>query len=71
MCCVSEIETLVLLHGFGGTHRTWDAVIARLPPERYRPLAPDLPGHDAVRSAASDAAGVRRRVLGLAAHASP
>jgi 2-succinyl-6-hydroxy-2,4-cyclohexadiene-1-carboxylate synthase len=38
-------ETLVLLHGFGGTRRTWDGVIARLDPQRYRPLALDLPGH--------------------------
>ena len=38
-------ETLVLLHGFGGTRRTWDRVIARLDPQRYRPLALDLPGH--------------------------
>jgi 2-succinyl-6-hydroxy-2,4-cyclohexadiene-1-carboxylate synthase len=38
-------ENVVLLHGFGGTHRTWDGVIERLVPERYRPLAPDLPGH--------------------------
>jgi 2-succinyl-6-hydroxy-2,4-cyclohexadiene-1-carboxylate synthase len=36
-------ETIVLLHGFAGTHRTWDPVIARLDPERYRPLALDLP----------------------------
>ncbi len=40
-------ETLVLLHGFGGTHRAWDGVIERLDPERYRPLALDLPGHGA------------------------
>ncbi|MCA1690548.1 MAG: alpha/beta fold hydrolase, partial [Actinobacteria bacterium] len=38
-------EDLLLLHGFGGTHRAYDAVIAALPAERYRPLAPDLPGH--------------------------
>lgn len=38
-------EELVLLHGFGGTHRTWDLVLAHLPRERYRPLALDLPGH--------------------------
>ena len=38
-------ESVVLLHGFGGTHRAWDGVIERLPPERYRPLALDLPGH--------------------------
>jgi 2-succinyl-6-hydroxy-2,4-cyclohexadiene-1-carboxylate synthase len=38
-------ETVVLLHGFGGTHRAWDGVVASLPPERYRALALDLPGH--------------------------
>jgi 2-succinyl-6-hydroxy-2,4-cyclohexadiene-1-carboxylate synthase len=38
-------ETLILLHGFGGTHRAWDGVVERLDPERYRPLALDLPGH--------------------------
>jgi 2-succinyl-6-hydroxy-2,4-cyclohexadiene-1-carboxylate synthase len=40
-------ETVVLLHGFSGTHRTWDGVSERLDPERYRPLALDLPGHGA------------------------
>lgn len=40
-------ESLVLLHGFASTRRLWDAVIARLPPERYSPLALDLPGHGA------------------------
>jgi 2-succinyl-6-hydroxy-2,4-cyclohexadiene-1-carboxylate synthase len=34
-----------LLHGFAGTHRAWDGVVERLLPERYRPLALDLPGH--------------------------
>jgi len=38
-------ETVVLLHGFGGTRRAWDGVAGRLRPERYRPLALDLPGH--------------------------
>jgi 2-succinyl-6-hydroxy-2,4-cyclohexadiene-1-carboxylate synthase len=38
-------ETLVLLHGFGGTRHAWDRVAAELPPERYLPLALDLPGH--------------------------
>lgn len=38
-------ESLVLLHGFASTRRLWDAVIARLPPERYTALALDLPGH--------------------------
>jgi len=40
-------ETLVLLHGFGGTRRAWDEVAGRLPRERYLPLALDLPGHGA------------------------
>jgi 2-succinyl-6-hydroxy-2,4-cyclohexadiene-1-carboxylate synthase len=39
------LETVVLLHGFGGTRRAWDGVAARLDPERYLPLALDLPGH--------------------------
>ena len=38
-------EDLVLLHGFGGTQRAWEGVIARLPAARYRALALDLPGH--------------------------
>lgn len=38
-------ESLVLLHGFASTRRLWDATIARLPSERYSPLALDLPGH--------------------------
>jgi 2-succinyl-6-hydroxy-2,4-cyclohexadiene-1-carboxylate synthase len=38
-------ESVVLLHGFSGTRRAWDGVIADLDPERYRPLALDLPGH--------------------------
>jgi 2-succinyl-6-hydroxy-2,4-cyclohexadiene-1-carboxylate synthase len=38
-------ETVVLLHGFAGTGRLWDPVVARLDGERYRPLAPDLRGH--------------------------
>ena len=40
-------ETVVLLHGFSGTHRTWDGVSERLDRERYLPLALDLPGHGA------------------------
>jgi 2-succinyl-6-hydroxy-2,4-cyclohexadiene-1-carboxylate synthase len=38
-------QTLVLLHGFSGTHRCWDGVIEHLDTERYPPLAIDLPGH--------------------------
>ncbi len=40
-------DNIVLLHGFGGTHRTWDGVVGLLDRERYRPLALDLPGHGA------------------------
>jgi len=40
-------EDLLLLHGFSGTHRAYDAVIAALPAQRYRPVVPDLPGHGA------------------------
>ena len=42
-------EQVVLLHGFGGTHRMWDGVIARLDAERYLPRSLDLPGHGARR----------------------
>jgi 2-succinyl-6-hydroxy-2,4-cyclohexadiene-1-carboxylate synthase len=38
-------QSIVLLHGFSGTRRAWDGVVARLDPERYLPLALDLPGH--------------------------
>jgi 2-succinyl-6-hydroxy-2,4-cyclohexadiene-1-carboxylate synthase len=43
--------TVVLLHGFAGTGRAWDAVVERLDPERYTALAPDLRGHGAARGA--------------------
>jgi 2-succinyl-6-hydroxy-2,4-cyclohexadiene-1-carboxylate synthase len=46
-------ESVVLLHGFSGTHRAWDGVAGCLHPQRYLPRALDLPGHgeaaDAVR----------------------
>jgi 2-succinyl-6-hydroxy-2,4-cyclohexadiene-1-carboxylate synthase len=42
-------ETVVLLHGFAGTRRSWDRVADRLDPERYRPLALDLRGHGEAR----------------------
>ena len=38
-------ESLVLLHGFSATRHAWDAVAAQLSPQRYLPLALDLPGH--------------------------
>lgn len=43
----TEPEQIVLLHGFAGTRRAWDGVIAALDcGERYLPaLALDLPGH--------------------------
>jgi 2-succinyl-6-hydroxy-2,4-cyclohexadiene-1-carboxylate synthase len=44
-------EDVVLLHGFSGTHRAWDGVVARLSPERYRPLGLDLPGHGSFAAA--------------------
>jgi 2-succinyl-6-hydroxy-2,4-cyclohexadiene-1-carboxylate synthase len=43
-------ETAVLLHGFSGTRRAWDGVASRLDPERYLPLALDLPGHGELAS---------------------
>jgi 2-succinyl-6-hydroxy-2,4-cyclohexadiene-1-carboxylate synthase len=63
-------ETLVLLHGFSGTRRAWDGLIARLDRERYRPLALDLPGHgeaaaQAVRGAEQERAGQARAGAGL------
>jgi 2-succinyl-6-hydroxy-2,4-cyclohexadiene-1-carboxylate synthase len=39
-------RTVVLLHGFTHTGRSWDPVVARLG-ERYRALAPDIRGHGA------------------------
>jgi 2-succinyl-6-hydroxy-2,4-cyclohexadiene-1-carboxylate synthase len=59
--------TVVLLHGFAGTGRAWDPVIARLDPERYTALAPDLRGHagaSAARPVSFDA--VTADVLGAA-----
>jgi 2-succinyl-6-hydroxy-2,4-cyclohexadiene-1-carboxylate synthase len=60
-------EPLVLLHGFAGTHRSWDLVVPELDAERYLPIHPDLRGHGTkanVRPA--DFAGCVRDVLALA-----
>jgi 2-succinyl-6-hydroxy-2,4-cyclohexadiene-1-carboxylate synthase len=46
-------ENVVLLHGFGGTRRAFDAVVEHLAPTRYLPLALDLPGHGSERAAES------------------
>lgn len=57
------MEWVVLLHGFAGTARCWDQVLAHLAGERYRSLALDLPGHGALggragaKGARSDAVG--------------
>ena len=58
--------TIVLLHGFTQTGRSWEPTIAALG-ERYRALAPDIRGHGAaadVRPVSFDA--VRDDVLGRA-----
>ena len=60
-------ETIVLLHGFTQTGRSWEPVVAALGGERYRALAPDIRGHGAaadVRPVSFDA--VRADVLALA-----
>lgn len=58
-------ERVVLLHGFGGTRRAWEGVQARLDPERYMPLALDLPGHGGAAQQAEPItfAGTVARVL--------
>ncbi len=58
-------ENVVLLHGFGGTHRAWDGVVGLLDRERYRPLALDLPGHGEAADAPRPItfAGCTERVL--------
>jgi 2-succinyl-6-hydroxy-2,4-cyclohexadiene-1-carboxylate synthase len=43
--------TIVLLHGFAGTRRSWDLVVELLDRERYTPLALDLRGHGSAASA--------------------
>lgn len=60
-------ETIVLLHGFTQTGRSWGPTIAALGGERYRALAPDLRGHGTAadaRPVSFDA--VRDDVLALA-----
>jgi 2-succinyl-6-hydroxy-2,4-cyclohexadiene-1-carboxylate synthase len=48
---ISGSETILLLHGFGGTRRAWDGVIDHLSSTRCLPLALDLPGHGAYADA--------------------
>lgn len=37
-------EPVVFVHGFGHCHAVWDVAVAALP-DRFRPIAIDLPGH--------------------------
>jgi 2-succinyl-6-hydroxy-2,4-cyclohexadiene-1-carboxylate synthase len=59
-------ETIVLLHGFTQTGRSWGPTIAALG-ERYRALAPDIRGHGSASGARPvDLASVQADVLALA-----
>jgi 2-succinyl-6-hydroxy-2,4-cyclohexadiene-1-carboxylate synthase len=59
-------ETIVLLHGFTQTGRSWDPTIAALG-ERYRALAPDIRGHGSAADARpADFAAVQADLLALA-----
>jgi len=59
-------ETIVLLHGFTQTGRSWEPTIAALG-ERYRALAPDIRGHGAAAAARPvDVASVHADLLALA-----
>jgi 2-succinyl-6-hydroxy-2,4-cyclohexadiene-1-carboxylate synthase len=59
-------ETIVLLHGFTQTGRSWGPTIAAIG-ERYRALAPDLRGHGtAAQARPVDVASVHADVLALA-----
>jgi 2-succinyl-6-hydroxy-2,4-cyclohexadiene-1-carboxylate synthase len=59
-------QTIVLLHGFTQTGRSWEPTIAALG-ERYRALAPDLRGHgEAAAARPVSFEAVRADVLALA-----
>lgn len=58
-------SALVLLHGFGGSHRVWDEVRASLDPARHV-LAYDLPGHGRSLAAFGDGAAAQFARLILA-----
>lgn len=53
---------IVLLHGFGGSHRVWDAVLKRRPSER-RAIAYDLPGHAGSLAVPHGSAAVAARAV--------
>jgi 2-succinyl-6-hydroxy-2,4-cyclohexadiene-1-carboxylate synthase len=59
-------ETIVLLHGFTQTGRSWEPTIAALG-ERYRALAPDIRGHGSASAARPvDFSSVQADALALA-----
>ncbi|HEV7772576.1 MAG TPA: 2-succinyl-6-hydroxy-2,4-cyclohexadiene-1-carboxylate synthase [Conexibacter sp.] len=59
-------ETIVLLHGFTQTGRSWGPTIAALG-ERYRALAPDIRGHGSASDARPvDFSSVQADVLAIA-----
>jgi 2-succinyl-6-hydroxy-2,4-cyclohexadiene-1-carboxylate synthase len=61
-----SVATIVLLHGFTQTGRSWDPVVSAMG-ERYRALAPDLRGHGAASDARPvDFAAIEADVLALA-----
>jgi 2-succinyl-6-hydroxy-2,4-cyclohexadiene-1-carboxylate synthase len=50
--CQEQLPLVLLLHGFSGTHQTWDWLRRRLA-GRYSLLVPDLPGHGLSAGASS------------------
>lgn len=44
-CGKESTPTVVLVHGAGGSHLTWDDIAEGLGARGWRVLAPDLPGH--------------------------
>ena len=61
--------TDLLLHGFAGTGRSWDAVIQAAGEPHWRPNAPDLPGHG--KAVGGSAGGIPGLAASLAAAYGP
>lgn len=62
----ADLATIVLLHGFTQTGRSWAPVVAAMG-ERYRALAPDLRGHgEAAAARPVGFAAIEADVLALA-----
>ncbi len=53
-------DTLLLVHGMAGSSATWDAVLGPLS-ERFRVIAPDLPGTARRRSPGATTPSARSR----------